>query len=80
LETSIDNNTIERAVLVGLVTQNQTLAQLTEYLDELDFLAQTAGAETVEKFWQRLEHPDHRTYVGKGKLEEIRTFCGSSRY
>jgi GTPase len=74
LETSIDNNTIERAVLVGLVTQNQTLAQLTEYLDELDFLAQTAGAETVEKFWQRLEHPDHRTYVGKGKLEEIRTF------
>lgn len=65
---------IERTVLVGLVTQNQPLEMLMEYLDELEFLAQTAGAETIEKFWQNVAHPDNKTYVGKGKLEEIKTF------
>jgi len=64
----------EKCVLVGLVTQEQTLAQLNEYLDELEFLADTAGAETLEKFYQKLPHPDARTYVGKGKLEEIRKY------
>jgi GTPase len=70
-----ENETIqERAVLVGLVTQHQTQEQLMEYLAELEFLSMTAGAETIEKFWQRLDHPDHKTYVGKGKLQEIKTF------
>lgn len=71
VQTSIE---MEKAVLVGLVTQSQPLNLLMEYLAELEFLAQTAGAETLEKFWQRLDHPDHNTYVGKGKLEEIRVF------
>jgi GTP-binding protein HflX len=64
----------EKAILVGLVTQQQTLPQLEEYLDELAFLAQTAGAVVLEKFYQKLQVPDVRTYVGKGKLEEIKQF------
>ncbi len=62
---------IERAVIVGLITQNQTDVQSKEYLDELEFLAQTAGAKTVKQFVQRLQHPHVKTYVGSGKLEEI---------
>lgn len=65
---------LEKTVLVGLVTQNQPIEMLMEYLDELEFLAQTAGATTIEKFWQNVDHPDNKTYVGKGKLEEIKTF------
>ena len=70
----IENNKKERAILIGLVTQNQTLEQLNEYFDELVFLAETAGAETIEKFYQKLPHPDMKTYVGKGKLQEIVDF------
>ncbi len=62
---------IEKAILVGLETNGQTRAQVTEYLDELEFLAMTAGAVTVKKFVQKLKHPNVRTFVGKGKLEEI---------
>jgi GTP-binding protein HflX len=72
--TTQNTNEFEKAVLVGLVTQNQPINMLNEYLNELEFLAQTAGAITLEKFWQRVDHPDHNTYVGKGKLEEIRVF------
>lgn len=61
----------ERAVLVGLVTRDQPRALLGEYLDELEFLARTANAETIRSFTQGLDHPDVRTFVGKGKLEEI---------
>ena len=64
----------ERAVLVGLVHKDQTEQQLQEYLDELAFLAETAGATTVKRFTQKLPHPDSRTFVGKGKLEEIRQY------
>ncbi len=64
-----------RAVLVGLIQKNQTETQLMEFLDELSFLALTAGATTEKIFFQKLPHPDKRTYVGKGKLEEIRTYC-----
>ncbi|MEY4902291.1 MAG: hypothetical protein RLZZ292_106 [Bacteroidota bacterium] len=64
----------EKAILVAVITQDQTEAQAKEYLDELDFLALTAGAETVERFTQRLQHPDPRTFLGKGKLEEIRLY------
>jgi GTP-binding protein HflX len=60
--------------LVGLVTKKQSEQQLKEYLDELEFLAETAGAQTEEKFWQKLDHPEKRTYVGSGKLAEIKTF------
>lgn len=64
----------EQAILVGLVTQYQTVAQLDEYLDELEFLASTAGAQVIGRFYQKVTTPDKRTYVGKGKLEEIRQF------
>ncbi|MEO7924185.1 MAG: GTPase HflX [Chitinophagaceae bacterium] len=64
----------ERAVLVGMVHQDQTETQVQEYLDELAFLAETAGAVTVKRFTQKLAHPDSRTFVGKGKLEEIREY------
>lgn len=64
----------ERAVLVGLVYKDQTETQIQEYLDELAFLAETAGAVTVKKFIQKLPHPDSRTYIGKGKLEEIKKY------
>jgi GTP-binding protein HflX len=64
----------ERAILVGLIYNNQTEAQLKEYLEELAFLAETAGAVAVKRFFQKLSHPDSRTFVGKGKLEEIKTY------
>lgn len=70
----ISKETVERAVLVGLVTPRQDEAKATEYLAELAFLADTAGAETVRTFLQRLEYPNPRTYVGKGKLDEIREY------
>lgn len=64
----------ERAVLVGLVHKDQTEQQVQEYLDELSFLAETAGAVTVKRFTQKLQHPDSRTFIGKGKLEEIKQY------
>jgi GTP-binding protein HflX len=64
----------EKAVLVGLVHKNQTEQQLQEYLTELAFLAETAGAKTLRAFTQKLPHPDSKTFVGKGKLEEIKTY------
>ncbi|UHG90358.1 GTPase HflX [Spirosoma oryzicola] len=64
----------ETAVLVALVTQKQTGDQTKEYLDELAFLAETSGVTTVQTFTQKLDRPDTRTFVGKGKLEEIQTF------
>ncbi len=65
---------VETAVLVALVTQKQTADQTKEYLDELAFLAETSGVKTLKSFTQKLDRPDTRTYVGKGKLEEIQTF------
>jgi len=63
--------TVEQAVLVGLISNGQTEAQVQEYLDELEFLALTAGAVTVKRYIQKLPHPDSRTFIGKGKMEEI---------
>ena len=67
----------EKAVLVGLIQKEVTPEQVTEYLDELSFLAETAGAIAVNRFTQRLPHPDSRTFVGKGKLEEIKQYVAS---
>ncbi len=67
----------EKAVLVGLIQKEVTPDQVREYLDELAFLSETAGATTVERFTQRLPHPDSRTFVGKGKLEEIKQYVAS---
>jgi GTP-binding protein HflX len=68
IETSA---TIETAVLVGLITQDQNEDQAREYLDELEFLADTAGAQVKRHFLQKLDIPNHATFVGTGKLQEI---------
>ncbi len=71
----IDNHkNPETAVLVAVATQKQTASQTKEYLNELAFLAETSGIITKKTFSQKLERPDTRTFVGKGKLEEIKTF------
>jgi GTPase len=64
----------EKAVLVAVIQQDQTEQQVNEYLDELSFLAETAGAVTQRKFVQKLAHPDSKTFIGKGKLEEIKAY------
>jgi GTP-binding protein HflX len=64
----------EYAVLVGLITPETNETHAQEHLDELEFLALTAGAVTVRRFTQRLQHPEHRSFVGKGKVEEIRLY------
>ena len=64
----------ENAVLVGLITKDQDEEKLTEYMDELEFLAYTAGATVKKRFTQKLSQPDSRTFVGKGKAEEIKLF------
>lgn len=66
--------TVEKAVLVGVVMPGQTEEQLTEYLDELEFLAKTAGIDSQKRFSQQLAAPDPRFFVGKGKLEEVADF------
>lgn len=65
----------EKAILVGLVHKSQTEEQVKEYLDELQFLAETAGATTAKRFTQKMAHPDSKTFLGKGKLEEIKKYC-----
>ena len=64
----------ETCVLVGIVNKRQNIDVLTEYLDELAFLATTADAFCVKRYWQNLDHPDNRTFVGSGKIEEIKIF------
>ena len=64
----------ETAVLIGLITPQQDEAKTKEYLDELEFLAETAGAHTVKRFTQRVNGPSQVTYVGSGKLQEIKTY------
>ena len=71
----IETSTIsEKVVLVGLISQSQDERQAREYLDELEFLADTAGAAVLKKFLQRMDRPHPVTFVGKGKLEEIATY------
>ena len=64
----------EKAILIGLITQLQDEKQSKEYLDELEFLTLTAGGVSVERFTQKLEKPHPKTFIGTGKLEEIRTY------
>lgn len=75
----IDNTIVreETAVLVGLISKEQTEEQTQEYLDELEFLALTDGVKTLKRFTQKLPHPDTKSYVGKGKLEEIKAYVES---
>lgn len=64
----------ELSILAGLATRSQSIERTYEYLDELEFLVQTAGGKVVKRFVQSLDHPDNRTYLGSGKLEEIRNY------
>ncbi len=68
----------EKAVLVGLVTQNQDEEKLKEYMDELEFLAFTAGATVEQRFVQKLTQPDSKTFVGSGKAQEIKEFVNAN--
>lgn len=72
----VDHNKVkeETAVLVAVMDKGQSEEQTQEYLDELEFLATTDGVKTLKRFVQKLPHPDNRTYVGKGKLEEIKQY------
>lgn len=74
IHKSINKIEAQTAILVGLMQQGQLEEQLHEYLDELNFLAETAGATSVKRFWQRMERPDSKTFLGKGKLEEIASY------
>src|ERR1700744_6600739 len=67
----------ERVVLVGIITPNETPEQEKEYLEELEFLVETAGGLTVKNFTQKMLRPDRATFVGTGKLEEIRDYVKS---
>jgi len=64
----------ERAILIGIVTQFQNEERLSEYLDELAFLADTAGADSLKRFTQKLDSPNPKTFLGKGKMEEISAY------
>jgi len=65
---------VERGVLIGLITRDQTAEQVDDYLDELAFLATTAGIETEKKYTQKLDHPDVKTFIGRGKVDEIKEY------
>lgn len=69
----------EKAVLVGIITQNQSEDKLNEYLDELQFLTYTAGGEVVKRFTQKMDKPNPKTFVGTGKLEEIELFITENK-
>lgn len=74
IDNIITEELSEKAVLVGLITQQQNEIKANEYLDELEFLADTAGAVVVKKFLQRIDQPNRATFVGTGKLQEIREY------
>jgi len=78
LET--ENTKPETAVLVGIVNQTQTLQKSQEYLDELEFLAETLGIQCVKRFTQQLDTPDTTTFVRSGKIEEIRAYMESKEF
>ncbi len=79
IEKKIKNNLEINAVLIGVIQQNQSEEIVKEYLEELKFLAETAGANTIRTFTQKLSHPNSRTFVGKGKLEEIKKYISTKR-
>lgn len=73
-----DSN-IENVVLVGVITKEQNEVKSKEYLDELEFLTYTAGGEVIKRFTQRLEYPNPKTFIGTGKLEEVKEFIGNMK-
>jgi GTP-binding protein HflX len=70
-----EKTNFEKTVIVGVVTQNQSEEKLVEYLDELEFLTYTAGGEVVKRFWQKMDKPNPKTFLGTGKMDEIALYC-----
>jgi len=79
IENQFYNKKPEKTVLVGLITPTQNKEKVTEYLDELEFLTQTAGGEVIKRFTQKIDRPHPKTFVGKGKLAEIKEFIDENR-
>ena len=77
-EFVISESKVETAVIVGLITPQQNERKTTEYLDELEFLAETAGAKVLKRYTQRVNGPSSVTYIGSGKLEEIKNYIKES--
>jgi GTP-binding protein HflX len=75
----LSKNKNEKVVLIGLIHREQSESQLREFLDELAFLAETAGATSAKVFTQRLDHPDAKTFIGSGKLNEIREYIKTNK-
>lgn len=69
----------ERTVIVGIITQNQSEEKLKEYLDELEFLTYTAGGEVIKRFFQKMERPNPKTFLGTGKMEEINIYVRENK-
>ena len=69
----------ERTVIVGIITQNQSEEKLKEYLDELEFLTYTAGGEVIKRFFQKMERPNPKTFLGTGKMEEINIYVKENK-
>ena len=65
---------LEKAVLIGVVTKSQDTVKSKEYLDELEFLTYTAGGEVLKRFTQKLDMPNPKTFIGTGKIEDVRSF------
>lgn len=76
LEKEVVN--FERTIIIGIITQNQNEEKLNEYLDELEFLTYTAGGQVVKRFYQKLEKPHPKTFLGSGKIDEINSFIKSN--
>jgi len=74
----VQQTDLESVVIIGIVTQNQTEDKLNEYLDELEFLTQTAGGTVINRFWQRLERPNPKTFLGTGKIEQIQQYIAEN--
>ena len=70
----IEKHHFEKTIVIGAITQNQNEEKLNEYLDELEFLIFTAGGEVSKRFWQKMDKPNSKTFLGTGKMEEINTF------
>src|SRR5690606_30332155 len=66
--------TLEKAVLIGIVTKDQDEDKSKEYLDELEFLTYTAGGEVIKRFTQKMDIPNPRTFIGTGKMDEVKQF------
>lgn len=72
------NKKAEKAVLIGVITQEQSESMTEEFIDELEFLAHTAGAVTKRKFLQKVDKPQNKTYIGKGKLQEVKSYIDAN--